>query len=312
MGILGVVSGTSLERTSVNAALAILLFICVYQFAAFLIIGPIWLSVCYAVSGGVLAFCLAGNQRAALSLPIRTFAVSLSWSILVLSAWMQHDVMLDWFYLVAFCAYLLFESKIANRINGLGMLALFGVLIVHSELGKATVHLLPLAIMAGLASHVNVRLAYLNNALKSSHTIDSLTGCANRRYLQPQMSKAVDFRRRYQVSMSAVALKVNEMQDQIERIGHDKFDALLVELTQVWKSRLRNTDTLCRYSDNIFIALLPSTSSDNASLLAQDLVKASEAYEYNACKHVSISYRVVEHDGIESWEAWCNKLIGDN
>lgn len=309
MGIFGKISGSSFDRTSAVTALAVLLFICVYHAVAHLVKGEFWSSLTFFVSGAILAYVIIGSQGILHKQTLRAFSVSLVWTILILSIWTRQTAELDWFYLSSFCAYLLLRPKWANVINGAGLIALSLVLYRFSALSVLVVQMLPLLMAMALANIVCLQIRYLEKELDSSHSLDPLTGCSNRTSLQKEMLKAAGFHQRYQIKTSAIALKVHDMQTQIEALGHEKFDVLLVELIQVWKSRLRNTDTLGRYSDDVFIGILPSTSLTNATLLAEDLVKASEVYEFSVGGRVNVGFRVIEHDVLDSWEIWCNKLV---
>ena len=97
--------------------------------------------------------------------------------------------------------------------------------------------------------------------------------------------------------------------EEIAGIGREKFDQYQISLSQVWNSRLRNTDVLCRYQDGLFLVLLPSTKFDSALLLATDLIKASNDYEFDSQKNITIQTKTVAHDGLENWEDWLNQII---
>ena len=152
---------------------------------------------------------------------------------------------------------------------------------------------------------------FIKSELKRLQVSDALTGCANREYFQQEIIKASHICQRYKINMSMISLHINEPSKQIALLGGQQFDQYLISLAQVWSSRLRNTDVLCRYSEEMFVVLLPSTALESALLLTDDLIKSSNEYDFNFnCQiNIEIHTKTMTHDGIESWQDWLNSAV---
>jgi len=309
MGLLGAHTKSNLGKTRFDTALLCLLFISIYQAYSLIDQGFLWLSTLFILSGCCQLFFLIKLQHQKVSKRAALLCLLLSWIAVLSSNYFKHLIIFDWFAILVITAYLLLTINLANIINSIGLIVLFSLLSLGEGIAAGATQLLPIFVVLIIANLLSSQYAYLISALNRSQVSDVLTGCANKEYFLQEVMKSSDIYCRYNISMSLIALRVNISSGELAVIGREKFDQYQISLSQVWTSRLRNTDILCRYQDGLFLVLLPSTTFDNALSLASDLTKASGDYELDSHESVNIEIKTVAHDGLKSWEDWFNRVV---
>ncbi len=102
-------------------------------------------------------------------------------------------------------------------------------------------------------------------------TVDPLTSLYNRRFLTERADEELARSRRYGTTVSTVMIDLDRFKEINDRYGHDRGDAVLVEVAQVIRQRLRACDIGARFGGDEIILLLPETSLEKACALADDL-----------------------------------------
>ena len=98
---------------------------------------------------------------------------------------------------------------------------------------------------------------------------DSLTGLLNRRYLQERLSEEIQRSKRHHFPMSLLMLDVDKFKSYNDTFGHLAGDAALRIVASILKDNLRGDDVAARYGGEEFAVLLPQTSSEEASVIAE-------------------------------------------
>ena len=308
MGLLGTLSKSNLRKARFETALLALLFISIYQSLGLIYHGVIYQSLLFILSAACQLRYIFWSSSSVFRVQNVFFCLIIPWIALLISLWGSQYPVLDWFYILFICAYLLLTTKEANIVNGIGLVMLLVLLCILGDFSRAAAQLLPFMILLVITNLLGHQYQYLTTALKHLQTSDLLTNCANREYFQQEVNRASGISLRYKINMSLIALQLDDSALQVTRMGHEKYDQYLVALAQVWTSRLRNTDLLCRYNEGLFLVLLPSTGLDSARSLATDLLKASDAYDFNDGEKLVIHTKTVVHDGNEGWEDWLSKV----
>lgn len=91
---------------------------------------------------------------------------------------------------------------------------------------------------------------------------DSLTALWNRRYLMLNLRQEVERATRYERSFAVLLLDVDRFKLVNDEHGHQRGDAVLVELSERVKGQIREVDTLARYGGEEFVLVLPETDAD--------------------------------------------------
>jgi diguanylate cyclase (GGDEF)-like protein len=115
---------------------------------------------------------------------------------------------------------------------------------------------------------------------------DQLTGLANRRHFDEQITRVLAETDRFGGSASLVVADIDYFKAVNDTYGHDGGDAVLQSVAQTFQDGVRNVDTCARYGGEEIAVLLPQTGLDGARDFAERLRKAIES-------------RVVSHSGRE-------------
>jgi two-component system cell cycle response regulator len=103
---------------------------------------------------------------------------------------------------------------------------------------------------------------------------DPLTGLYNRRYLETHLANMMDHYVNRGKALSVVAVDVDYFKAINDTHGHDTGDKVLQELSLRMRENMRSLDLCCRVGGEEFIVVLPNTTIDVASLIAERLRKA--------------------------------------
>lgn len=151
-------------------------------------------------------------------------------------------------------------------------------------------------------------LSAKKEALNNSRS-DSTTGAGNRSALVEELSELLEFYRRYRVEATAVSIRLPALGQLLSDYGDHKIDHLLIELVNIWCTRIRNTDRLYRYGDDCFVLLLPGTQTENAETLLEDLQHASTAYDFTHVKEADLEFHIESNIHHATWEDWLSALV---
>lgn len=137
--------------------------------------------------------------------------------------------------------------------------------------------LLNLLISIGNQVGIAVENARLYEEAKSFSLHDSLTGLANRRFLQVQMEKSFEAAKRYGEKLSVVMLDIDHFKRYNDTYGHVEGDRLLVRIADILLREIRSADHAFRYGGEEFLCMLPKTDLTMACEAAERLRRAVES-----------------------------------
>lgn len=121
-----------------------------------------------------------------------------------------------------------------------------------------------------LIQDVSEKVALIGE-LRQLATVDSLTGCFNRRHLFELCQHEVRVAQRYRRPLSLIILDLDDFKSVNDSGGHPAGDRLLRRVAETLRGRLRDTDMLGRYGGDEFIVLLPETPGAAALAIASAL-----------------------------------------
>ena len=106
---------------------------------------------------------------------------------------------------------------------------------------------------------------------------DALTGLANRTLLKDRMLKSIQIAQRYRAKVGVIFLDLDHFKLINDTLGHSVGDELLIYISDILKSQIRDSDTLSRLGGDEFIILLPAINSiDDVAKLATKIQKVLE------------------------------------
>ena len=140
-------------------------------------------------------------------------------------------------------------------------------------------------------------------------THDSLTGIPNRYFLEEALKRKVSKAKRGEMS-ALLIIDVDNFKLVNDTLGHAAGDELLISLSNVLKSNLREEDLLARLGGDEFAVLLEGMTYEGVLVVAEKLRRVVDEGEFFVCKqkeliNLSISIGVILVDGTLD----CQKLL---
>ena len=117
-----------------------------------------------------------------------------------------------------------------------------------------------LALTMGEAIKLSLSNLRLRAKLREQATHDLLTGLFNRRYLEESLSRELHRARRGHSELCIAMLDLDHFKRLNDTFGHEAGDAVLCEVGQVLREKVRRSDISCRYGGEEFVVVLPESS----------------------------------------------------
>lgn len=100
---------------------------------------------------------------------------------------------------------------------------------------------------------------------------DSLTGLPNRRVFNSQLERLVALRARNRQHLSVIFFDIDDFKMINDEYGHDAGDEVLIAISAMLRTTIRQTDLVARWGGEEFIILLVDTQLNNAKLIAEQI-----------------------------------------
>jgi diguanylate cyclase (GGDEF)-like protein len=111
---------------------------------------------------------------------------------------------------------------------------------------------------------------------------DPLTGFFNHRYLHERLSEEVVRAVRKRRPLSVVMIDLDDFKVVNDTFGHVYGDGVLVHVAELIRGTLRASDVAARYGGDEFALILPETTREDASHVAQRILEAFAASPFEA------------------------------
>jgi diguanylate cyclase (GGDEF)-like protein len=105
-------------------------------------------------------------------------------------------------------------------------------------------------------------------------TTDGLTGLANHKTFYEILEKELWRSRRYGGQISLIMVDVDNLKKINDAYGHRAGDKVIREISRKVRECIRQIDTAARYGGDEFAVILPNTSLDDATVVAERMVDA--------------------------------------
>ena len=116
--------------------------------------------------------------------------------------------------------------------------------------------------------------------LEQTHALartDALTGFCNRRAMQEIIAREIARACRTRMPFALAILDIDHFKRVNDQYGHEAGDKALIHVAGIAKSRLRETDEICRYGGEEFVITLPGADATGAQLVMDRMRMAVEA-----------------------------------
>ncbi|MDO9219544.1 MAG: GGDEF domain-containing protein [Thiobacillus sp.] len=127
----------------------------------------------------------------------------------------------------------------------------------------------------GTISLVLLASEKLHQDLEFTSRYDDLTQCLNKRAAMEELKREIARARRHGSKLSIMLIDLDNFKHINDTHGHLEGDKVLVDFSKRAKRFLRETDQLSRFGGDEFMAVLPDTSLELASVVAERLHEAS-------------------------------------
>lgn len=156
-------------------------------------------------------------------------------------------------------------------------------------------------------TQLNAAISQLNELVAR----DQLTGAYSRRYMFEQMERQASLQQRHGQPVCLIMLDLDHFKAINDRFGHPAGDRALNSVVNVVSAQLRDGDMLGRVGGEEFLALMPMTDLESATLLAERLrVTLAEVVftEGRDSIHLPASFGVAELAANEGVNAWFRRV----
>lgn len=140
-------------------------------------------------------------------------------------------------------------------------------------------------------SDISERTILQEQLLKQAIT-DPLTGIFNRRHFDERLAKEFKRSSRYNRTFSTIIIDIDSFKQANDLFGHGFGDEMLIAATNVFKSILRDDDSVYRYGGDEFAMLLPETSKEGAIEVSERLKEGFAKFVSGIEKRIKLSLSV--------------------
>ncbi len=120
----------------------------------------------------------------------------------------------------------------------------------------------------------------LEDELRRLSVTDDLTGLYNQRSFYDTLVREVEEARRYGTPLSLLLMDLDHFKSYNDRFGHLEGDRVLAACADIVKKQVRSSDLACRYGGEELVVLLPHTSLEEATVVAERIRRAVEEIRF--------------------------------
>jgi len=143
------------------------------------------------------------------------------------------------------------------------------------------------SMIAVLSLVVFVRL-YIKIQIEKHAIHDHITGLYNKKYYNEVLQKSKVLSIRQENPMSLLVLSFEHYEQLHKKMDHKSFNSFLQEFSRQFREFFRQSDTICRVEDNVFVAVMPDINSEHVQKLAERLEKRLELHKFEIRSSVEV------------------------
>ncbi len=146
---------------------------------------------------------------------------------------------------------------------------------------------------------IEVELKEKNKQLENLTRTDPLTGLSNRRDIIEKMEFELLTFERYKRAFSLAIGDIDNFKKINDTYGHDCGDFILIEISNIMKSKIRTQDFVSRWGGEEFLIFFPATDLDEVGIIAERIRETIEKTEFtynNNNIKVTISFGCSNYD----------------
>jgi diguanylate cyclase (GGDEF)-like protein len=141
-----------------------------------------------------------------------------------------------------------------------------------------------------------LELKDLREKLRTTATVDFLTGAFNRSKIEQVLQGEIERASRYQSSLSLILFDLDNFKSVNDTYGHLSGDYVLKTVIKIIQNHIRTTDSLGRWGGEEFMLVAPETDLDQAEALAEKIRKHVRLFGYENVGTITISCGLTEFE----------------
>ncbi len=142
----------------------------------------------------------------------------------------------------------------------------------------------------------------LTDRIKRISEEDYLTKLSNRRKIHEIMENEIARSKRYNSTFAIILLDIDHFKITNDKFGHNTGDHMLVEISDVIRETIRESDVASRWGGEEFLVFCPHTNVDGAFALAEKLRTNIEKNEFEEVGYKTASFGVTQVEHADSVE----------
>ena len=133
---------------------------------------------------------------------------------------------------------------------------------------------------------------------------DELTGLYNRHFLEKSIDNVLSRSDRYNEPVTLAMFDLDHFKQINDTWGHPAGDEVLKKTSQMARQIIRSSDLLIRFGGEEFIILMPHTTLNGGTAVAEKMREAFEKNDHPGIGSVTASFGIAERQSGESFENW--------
>ncbi|MDD3238440.1 MAG: GGDEF domain-containing protein [Candidatus Gastranaerophilales bacterium] len=188
---------------------------------------------------------------------------------------------------------------------------ILGAIVAYSNVDKLIQKEIEYLVQLSKQSSVTLQRANVYAEVLKHATLDALTGLNNRRQFEMRLNQEIATSRRKHNPLCCMMLDVDYFKKVNDTYGHAAGDCVLKAVSGLISREIREYDIASRYGGEEFFVILPQTTLEEASFVAQRLRRAIEEAQMDITEakvpntdflNITVSIGVSDFDGKESPE----------
>lgn len=148
-----------------------------------------------------------------------------------------------------------------------------------------------LSSMGAFRSNYYSRQQYITSKeLLNLSSIDGLTGIYNRTKWDRELDYWLTYSKRYHTPLSVIFFDIDDFKNINDLFGHLAGDRAIVQVAEIVKSGIRESDVFARWGGDEFMLLLPNTDMQQALALAERLRVSVSSHHFEDAERITCSF----------------------
>ena len=157
--------------------------------------------------------------------------------------------------------------------------------------------------LVSLVNSITRELKEANSKLEKLAEKDPLTGLYNRRKMIELIDEQLRRSERYSTSFCLLMVDIDDFKLVNDTCGHQKGDEILLEVSDLMRSVLRETDVISRWGGEEFLILMPQTDLDGGTAVAEKLrLEVKKRLRLHGGESLSVSIGITAYRDGDSLE----------